>query len=428
MKRLTIEKREGGTLAPCEMKIGAYRPLQRPSSKRELRFRLMEDLGRCKAFSLIMLCSIVGATLGCGGDGGAVSTDQPPAETPESDNAPVREPESPPTAVESARMALDAARECQPDRLWERLPKTYRNDVSDVVHRFATKLDADRWTKTFALLERTATVMKSRGPAILDDPTLDGTALAAVRVAVPDDSIRENWAGITETLGILARSELADPDKLRTLDVETFLSGTGRTLLEPAKPFFAPLDDVTIEPVSADGDRAILRIEGSQLETRDHEYVLVEGRWVPATVHAAWDESLESARRAVDGLTVDTDAWDEALLTWESQLEVLESNPTPEPDGRITVVVTARLTLDDEERLQILLNAAAADPDLAVSIPQREGEETHFEVSAAGPIEPFADRLGRADGVVVTSIDAATSTVTVEIELSAVGRAETDDR
>ena len=60
----------------------------------------------------------------------------------------------------------------KPQVLWEFLPPSYQQDVNNLVHEFADKMDAELWSRSSRFSRRAATLLSTRKRFILDYPTL----------------------------------------------------------------------------------------------------------------------------------------------------------------------------------------------------------------------------------------------------------------
>lgn len=352
----------------------------------------------------------------------------------------------------SVRNTVNAIRAGRPDELWNGLPERYRDDLTTLVHGFAANVPAETWSETITLARRTTQLLRDRRddflahPAFAPIPTVDDRARAALD---PNALLRENWSGLLDVADLLLDSDLADREAVRSLDIEAFLQGTGRATVERlldlagedvATTFRADLEAIEVTPVSRDGDDAVVRIGGAGFDPVEHDFRRVGSRWVPATLADAWPETVGTTVEWIESHPFDEATertWQEQLLAWDAALvrfERAETRPAlhaaidewlaeraPGPaipeepvatDGSVTVVFAGRLDLPTVDAIQATLNAAAADPDLAVSIDKIEGDTTVFDVTNAGPAESFAERLARDPRVAITSRDADRITAT----------------
>ncbi len=427
-ERSSIGKTESAMAASFEMKIERYRrgrarSSESPGDRSPTVCRLSRKAPLTRHLCLIALFGI-----GCGG-----------AETPIVESPPTTDP-LPPTAIDdgpdvAVERVLEALKDGEPAVVWRQLPASYREDATRLLHGFAEQVDPELWNRTFALAGRTAELAEQRKTWFLSHEAL----LESGVLGAEAELVREHWSEGTALLRMFADSEVANRESLAKLDVESFLEGTGRAVFARTSGLTAALDDVEFELVTVAGDRGELWIRGPSIEARKHDYLRVEGKWLPSAVVESWDDSMGRASAAVESMTVDREKWASALDDWESALDSAEAAATEEAlhaliDGYLgvtpeeatptvrtslegaVVVIRRPLTAEEEEQLQVALNAAAADPDLAVSIAQRKGETTQIDVSHAGPVAAFAERVGEADGLSVESLDAGSRTLVVELD------------
>lgn len=397
---------------------------------------------RSGAVPRVLLATLACGWLGCGGE------QTPQAEQPlgrgEGVDSQHTKPEDARETVEAVREALSAIAEGHPDRLWKALPASYQQDLQSAVHRFAERIPPETWTATAERVRRTLRLLGDRKewflshPFLARVPTLDDPDEAALD---PMRVLHANWDEVLAVLERLADSDLADPEKVRTLDVEAFLAETGRSTAtrlfdlagdEATAAFRRDLAGITVESVSREGDVAVVRIGGAAYEEVEHEFRRVEGKWLPASLVSEWPDRVGRLTEGIDDWRFDADSWAATLDRWSLALDGLEraadeaefharldewlipsspsiadgpGTPGGTADGGVTVVFKGRLDLESVDAVQSVLNAAAADPDLAVSVDAIVGETTEFSVSHAGAIDEFAERLGNDEAVTILAVD-----------------------
>lgn len=201
--------------------------------------------------------------------------------------------------------------------VWDAMPASYQRDVHDLIHTFAENMDADVWKAGSGLLQKAIRVLKEKKEFLLKQPALAQSPMGATAAA-------ENWDGLVDVLETLAASELADLQKLKTLDVSAFADGTGKKVADqlaalaksadekkmsltdfPGVPVdampLAGLGTAKFSTVKIEGDTATLRVE-NEGKTEDHEVVRVDGKWLPKEMVDQWEEKMQAAK---DALTKD---------------------------------------------------------------------------------------------------------------------------
>lgn len=257
---------------------------------------------------------------------------------------PWREPDA---AVEHVSSQLA---EGHPEVLWQGLPASYREDIAGLIHQGAGKLDKDVWNKTFALISKAGKVLEEKREFILANPAIESQAKDRAALEQGLDSL----TAVVRTVG---ESELGDIDKLRTLDVESFLAGTGaRIFSELEKASSVAKDDswtsglsklgkTRVTLISREGDEAQVRIEAPGEEPREEALVRVDERWVPREMADEWKEHMDDARGRLDSAAAAMEpSQKKALLTQLSMadgfLDQLHATKTAEEfNGQIGMVI-----------------------------------------------------------------------------------------
>ena len=216
---------------------------------------------------------------------------------------------------DAAARALQANMEAGNLRaVWDALPSSYQSDVNDLIHTFAANMDADVWRAGAGLVNKVIRVLKEKKEFLLKQPALAQSPVDAT-------TMTENWDPLVGVLETIAASDLADLQKLKTLDVGVFLDGTGKKIAEQVAALAKTADDKKLSltefpgvPVDAmplagigsakfstvkiEGDTATLRIENAD-KTEDQEVVRVDGKWLPKKMVDQWSQQMQSAKTAL---------------------------------------------------------------------------------------------------------------------------------
>ena len=153
-----------------------------------------------------------------------------------------------------------------PDVLWHALPGSYQKDVSELVHTAADEIDAELWNRTFSLFDKLGRVMSEKREFILAHPMIAGQ-LTDVAEA------QAQWDAVVGLFDTVVKSDLADLDKVRRLDVGQFLAKTGGAFMRKLGAVssmtsddawaeqMANLRETRAEVISGSGDDVIMRVE-----------------------------------------------------------------------------------------------------------------------------------------------------------------------
>ncbi len=245
--------------------------------------------------------------------------------------------ESPDQAV------LDVARGLSEGRLhvaWDALPASYQNDVTDLVHAYASKMDPELWDMSFTIFRKAIDVLESKRDVILAMPKFQNEPKSTV------NELRANWGTVLAPFKTLANSELSNIESMKSLDVRNFLATTGSrffaeieamTEVSPSDDFRfqAEFANVTAELVSRNGDSAQVRMSGFGEPMRTETFVRVEGKWIPEEMAREWPAQMAEARAKLGGMSSDQFAQSKpqmmAMLSGiDGTLDALSATENPE--------------------------------------------------------------------------------------------------
>jgi hypothetical protein len=363
------------------------------------------------------------------------------------------------TADAAVLNVVDALKEDRVDAVWEFLPASYQSDLNELAHLFAARMDSDLWDKTIGVLRKLARMLKEKREFV-----------AAARAGqMPADQAKQSaaeLAAIADLLDTLVASDLADLEKLKTVDGGKFLAATGRKLFGQLRamgrnPLADPqlgvdlFADLKVTLDSSQGDTALLTFEAPNATSSGREFVRVEGKWIPKEMADHWIDFMGQARSwlAVTVLNPLEAAKPQAMALLsaidESLVELLaarsekqftaamtnaaeslapfqqfvagftgpgteeefpdENAASDEAIELVTVVVKAMLTDDSQDALCEKLKAATDDRARTVSEITGDDETTTFKVGPVKDVAAFADRL---DFLKITNVDSKTRVVT----------------
>ena len=268
---------------------------------------------------------------GCSGSND-VATEQPTSTVPKS-----AEPNGPPkTADATIRRVLDGLQRHQARVVWDFLPPSHREEVQQLVHDLANKLDDDTWKATVAVWQKARKVLPAKATAIFGQAT-GGSTENKSQTAISPQSLQRLFDSVGD-------SELADLQRMRQIDVGLFLEKTGHELLQTlaALPTGGAVSSKAVENlakvevtlVSSSTDSAVVRMKWPEQEPTEHAYVQIEGYWLPKTLAESWPENLSAFRsQAVawaDGLKQQPDSWIAHLKAIDQLLDELAATKSNE--------------------------------------------------------------------------------------------------
>jgi len=174
----------------------------------------------------------------------------------------------------------------EPQVLWNALPESYQKDVNELLSGFAAKMDKDIWNKTFELIQKIITILKTKKDLILTGDMVN-------KAPVDKKQISENWGSFVSILEIIVKSELADLEKIRELNVEKFLAGTVSDLMKKASElsklekedkYNKELDKLTrikTSIIKTENTETTIKIEAPDKEPEMVVFIKVDNKWIP---------------------------------------------------------------------------------------------------------------------------------------------------
>ena len=218
-------------------------------------------------------------------------------------------PHDPFAAPDTAFMTVvEGLQEQRPEVIWEALPASYQQDITDLIHEFAATIDSDVYDRSFSILGKAATVLEAKKELMLASGMLD-------RPGVPSERTAAGVDAAAQLLQTLAGSDLASIETLKTLDPSATLGSTGSRLMvlaaevsrlmanDPYETQFTQnLAKTTVELVSSRVDTAVVRVQLPYQLPEEQPMVRVDDRWVPVEMAAQWPELIQSARAQLSRL------------------------------------------------------------------------------------------------------------------------------
>jgi hypothetical protein len=366
------------------------------------------------------------------------------------------------TADAAVQAVVEGLKQNHPEAFWDFLPASYQQDLNDLVHLFAERMDADLWNKSVGVLRKLAQVLKSKKDFL--------AAARAPTGQAPGGPSSAELATIGELLDTLLAGDLADLANLKKADGRKFLESTGGKLLGQLRaagqdPFAGRLglfSDLHFKLKETSADSATLTIEAPGEPANDREFVRVEGKWIPRDLRDEWIENIgESKARlsmlspenlaglkpqllellsTIDGVLENLAAAnsksefvasmaqaEQALAPFKTLVagfvqsgpdEPVEDEASPdsaplEAGEIVTVVVKGALNDDAQDVLRDKLSAAVGEKALPYCDLTGDDDSTTFKVGPASDVKVFAKRL---DFLKVTSVDAKSRTIIAELK------------
>ena len=198
--------------------------------------------------------------------------------------------------------------ENQPEVIWQALPASYQDDVSGLVREFAGQMQGSLWDQTFGTLNTLTRVLDEKRQFVLEHPMVAEQLSKSPNAEVTYDAV-------VALLKTLLSSDIASLQRLSDFDGERFLATTGSEVMARMGDLAAlsPDSKETLDEISSlrvtlsrtEGERAWVLIEKPDEKTEEVEFVVVEGKWVPAGMAEGWDSGIAGAREQLSQAALD---------------------------------------------------------------------------------------------------------------------------
>lgn len=190
----------------------------------------------------------------------------------------------------------------EPQMLWNALPESYQKDVNELLSDFAAKMDKDIWNKTFELIQKIITILETKKDLLLTGDMVN-------KAPVGKKQISENWSSFVSILEIIVKSELADLEKIRKLNIEKFLAGTVSDLMKKASElsklekedkYNKELDKLTrikTSIIKTENEETTIKIEVPDEEPKVVVFIKVDNKWIPKDLADQWKEKISEIKK-----------------------------------------------------------------------------------------------------------------------------------
>ncbi|HYF50964.1 MAG TPA: hypothetical protein VEJ63_16235 [Planctomycetota bacterium] len=210
-------------------------------------------------------------------------------------------PKAPATPEGVVSQVAKGLSEDKPQVVWQSLPASYQKDVNDVIGIFAKSCDPDIYNQGWGVTKKLVQVLQKKKDLIITHPQL-------AAMGVNQQQLAQNWDAIVNLLSVAANSEISDLAKLKSLDVDKFLSGTGSQLMKSFRDVSnlvpsndkttlkAKLDGVKATNLKTEGDTVTIKIEVPGEKAEEVAFKQVEGKWIPKKMADGWKADIAKAK------------------------------------------------------------------------------------------------------------------------------------
>lgn len=211
----------------------------------------------------------------------------------------------------------------RPEVVWNALPRSYQNDVRELLQSFAKNMDQELYAESVKTLKRLTIVAKTHSKSFFKT--------RPISMFLENEDIKQKfaarWSEMTDVFAMIADSELGQLEKVADLDVDAYLKKYGHKISYWQLRWETyPLTDeqfrnwfnVKTKLVSRDGKDAVVNVDLGH-ESFDQEWTLVEGKWISKWMLACHEDELAAAKKFVQNLKFTP----ELKLACKSQLTVI---------------------------------------------------------------------------------------------------------
>lgn len=244
-----------------------------------------------RSASLVLVLAWLALALGCGGS-----------------SAP-SVPDTPDGTVKAVSQGLAGN---QPQVIWAAAPASYQKDLNEVVHLFASKMDAEVWNRSVSTTRKVVSLLQAKKGMVLGSKMLAQMDMADMKKV---DAEWDNVVGILETA---LDSDLASLDKMKNMNVGDFLADTGARLMAQVEAaagaakgnpfqneFKSQFENVQVKIVSQEGDKATLEVTTKGEPAKKTDWMKVEGKWVPEEIARDWTRDMGKVKKQIEAMSTE---------------------------------------------------------------------------------------------------------------------------
>ncbi len=187
--------------------------------------------------------------------------------------------------------------------LWKAMPASYQTDVNSIVQLASSKVDAELYNKSFALIDRLADVADKQKAFILN------TELGGAKPEEQIAKVEAAWPSIIGFVKTITHSSVASVEGLQTFEGQNFCDTTISGMIAYAGDLAAlsgeanPLEFGTVKLLESTDSTAMLELTSPDGTVESEEFTKVEGRWVPTEMATEWATSMADAKAQLEAIS-----------------------------------------------------------------------------------------------------------------------------
>lgn len=354
-----------------------------------------------------------------------------------------------PGAAGAVETTLEAFRTSRLEVVYDALPASFQQDITQLVHEFADRVDPALWDMTTQLLRKAINVFRQQDEIFIALLTRPGSGTST--------EITIAWAEFVNAAERLVDGPLTNQEKWKSLDIHealrTDISRVVRRLMTlsalanpPEQNPLQQIDLVQVDLVESFDVSAQVRIipHGGTDAVPTTPFVLQEGKWIPRSLAEEWPTMIDIARKSLaqwettrgepsvkhlqEKLRVIDRVLDQMLTATNAEqlgsaatpivLQItqwsdpIKTPPAPLPEGPpegVTILIARELTDEELTRLLRILEPLTDDPDQEYHLATANGGKTFISIKPVKEIAAFAAKL---DFITDPKVDALARTIT----------------
>lgn len=203
------------------------------------------------------------------------------------------------------RLLVKGIQHNQPRLLWEQLPASDQQAISDLIHQFARVIDSEVYHQAVRISRQLVSLLQHKKSFVFNGPLLASSQAQASKA-----ELHQQWDALINLLNTVVTSDLARLDTLKQVQVVDFLNHTGRTLLQQLSAVPGAAQTIqtlkatkTIQLATLDGDRATVILIDNQGQSAQIALSRRAEHWLPTDWFQHWQPRLNQAKQSLAQVT-----------------------------------------------------------------------------------------------------------------------------
>jgi hypothetical protein len=193
--------------------------------------------------------------------------------------------------------------------LWQAMPAGYQSDLNALVQLSGTKIDAEVYDKSVALIGRLSQVAQQQQAFILNTTLAERTEAESAQWA-------QAMPVVIGFMDAMVSSDLATSAGLQSFEGREFFDTTVSKLLEYGRQLsdlsdeaglaeLAELAELVVTVVEANETEATLQFSLPGQSIEEQVFSKVENRWVPSDLSSQWVDGIADATATLEAITAE---------------------------------------------------------------------------------------------------------------------------